>query len=328
MGAGSTHRVPNSEIVLKIQFGLMGGLGNQLFQMSAALNIAKGCNQKVILNPNFGHIRNNENGKPEILSYTLPPEIIVTKRGIQSRWISKLFGHARKIGVSPIGIEKSIPYRIFINFLSRCQAVLLVGFKSQINFIDEVGYHEIGKVAKNTIYIGYFQSYKYLITDDIKADLMNLITCEFEETQKFYKKLRENTNPLVVHIRLGDYLNESNFGIVSSEYYKAAIQREFKTELYDSIWLFSDELNHALDMIPIEFKPKVRLVGEAQNSSAATLEIMRLGKGFVIGNSTYSWWGATLSRTPNARVTAPTPWFKGMPEPRELIPPHWERIQA
>lgn len=312
---------------MKIQFGLMGGLGNQLFQLTAALNVAKSTNQKVILNPNFGHVRVNVVGKPELLSYTIPPELIIKERGFQSHWISKLFGHARKIGISPAGIEKLFPYKIFIYMLSKFQTFLLVGPNTQIKFIDEVGYQDLGEISRNSIFLGYFQSYKYLNSKDIKNELMKLHTPEFREAQEFYKELREISNPLVVHIRLGDYLQESNFGVASREYYKVAIERAFETGLYDSIWLFSDEPDRAFEMIPEEFESQVRSVGEAQDSSAATLEIMRLGKGFVIGNSTFSWWGAMLSRTPNPKVFAPTPWFQGMPEPRDLIPPHWERIQ-
>ena len=313
---------------MKIQFGLMGGLGNQLFQTSAALNIAKKYNQNVILNPNFGHVRENAHGSPEILSFNLPTDLVVVKRGILSNWIPRLFGHARKIAISPAGFEKYAFYKILINMLSRAQAILLAGLGAQIRFIEEVGFHEFEEISDSTIFVGYFQSYKYLIEGDTKVSMMSLSCSEYIEIQEYYKKLRLNTNPLVVHIRLGDYLKESEFGVVTEKYYQSAVETEFQTGLYDSIWLFSDDFNLAKNMIPNQFKPKVRMVYEAQESSAATLEIMRLGKGYVIGNSTFSWWGATLSHTAGARVTAPSPWFQGMDEPIELIPPHWQRIQV
>jgi hypothetical protein len=56
---------------------------------------------------------------------------------------------------------------------------------------------------------------------------------------------------------------------------------------------------------------------------------MRLGHGFVIANSSFSFWGAMLAnRSEDIDVVAPEPWFSGMPEPRDLIPPNWLREKA
>ena len=101
-----------------------------------------------------------------------------------------------------------------------------------------------------------------------------------------------------------------------------------KTNLYDSIWLFSDEFEKALSFIPEKYLDIVKCVSEAQKSSAATLEIMRFGVGYIIGNSTFSWWGATLSHSLYPKVIAPEPWFKGMREPKDIIPTDWLRIPA
>lgn len=313
---------------LKIQFGLMGGLGNQLFQMSAALKVAHEYKQTVTLNPNFGHVRINAQGDPEILSFKLPINLLVARRGFQSSWIPKLFGHARKITISPIGFERFTAYKFLINVFSQLQVFFLIGPGGRIQLIEEVGFHEIEKISESTIFLGYFQSYRYSMDKTIRESLMSLSTSEFIEIQNVYRKIRSESNPLIVHVRLGDYLNEESFGILSKDYYGEAIESEFQTGLYDSIWLFSDDFRLAIEMIPERFQSIVRNVSEAQESSAATLEIMRLGKGFVIGNSTFSWWGATLAHTEMARVAAPSPWFRGMGEPRELIPPHWRRIQV
>jgi len=61
------------------------------------------------------------------------------------------------------------------------------------------------------------------------------------------------------------------------------------------------------------------------NSSASTLEAMRFGRGYVIANSTFSWWGAYLSHTDHAEVIAPDPWFQGMDSPDSLIPRNWQK---
>ena len=62
-------------------------------------------------------------------------------------------------------------------------------------------------------------------------------------------------------------------------------------------------------------------------SSITTLEKMRCGSAYIIGNSTFSWWGSFLSHSINPPTIAPEPWFTGMNDPNELIPPEWIRMR-
>jgi hypothetical protein len=55
---------------------------------------------------------------------------------------------------------------------------------------------------------------------------------------------------------------------------------------------------------------------------------MRNMKGYVIGNSTFSWWAARLKYDHSAVVVAPVPWFKSMNDPEGLIPGDWITIEA
>jgi len=83
----------------------------------------------------------------------------------------------------------------------------------------------------------------------------------------------------------------------------------------------------ARNFLPADLVLPIRLVGQVNNSTALTFEIMRLGYGYVIANSTFSWWAAYLSRNLNSSVVSPDPWFTGIPEPTYLIPKGWKRIQ-
>ena len=130
-------------------------------------------------------------------------------------------------------------------------------------------------------------------------------------------------NPLVVHLRLGDYLLESSFGVPPKSYYQESISELMATGIYGKVWLFSDDLKKAQEYLSPELLITARVIGNVDDSTVATLEAMRHGKGYVIANSTFSWWGAFLSYENNPVVVAPTPWFQGMDSPQELIPPHW-----
>jgi hypothetical protein len=313
---------------MKSQVALMGGLGNQLFQLAAGLCISLENGNVLELNPNLSNCRKNMNGEPEILSYSLPRSVVTLEENLSKYWLGKLFGHSRKIQATPVGFEANISYQAVIGFLVRSQTRKLLGRNGQVIFFSEVGYVEIPKGLKNAIYFGYFQSYKYLSNNRILIQMMELTSDEYPEVQEFYKTLSLNTSPLVVHVRLGDYRTESNFGLVSKKYYSEAIKSQMETNQFDSIWLFSDEPDEAVTVVPPEYISKIRVVTECANSSAATLEIMRLGKGYVIANSTFSWWGAILSHTHNPKVISPDPWFRGMSEPKDLIPPDWIRFKS
>jgi hypothetical protein len=312
---------------MKTQLALMGGLGNQLFQLAQSIEISSRKNgQKIHLNPNLGHYRTNSLGQPEICSFDIPPEIVVLDKRFYRKWLGKLLGHRRKIMLNPVGIEKIAIYRYLLSIIVFAHTFLILGSRGRVQIIEEIGFQDTQLFNQNTIYMGYFQTFRY--SESTQSKLMKLSSRENEETQAAYKGLAKQSSPLVVHIRLGDYLLESNFGVPSSDYYEISIQRQMSTNVYDSIWLFSDNFERAISFIPKEYKSLVRCVDEAQKSSAATLEIMRLGKGYVIGNSTFSWWGAKLSYQENPIVIAPDPWFQGMPEPKELIPPEWQRVKA
>ena len=72
----------------------------------------------------------------------------------------------------------------------------------------------------------------------------------------------------------------------------------------------------------------VRWINSVDASVASTLQAMRLGHGYVVANSSFSWWAAFLSFNGASEVVAPSPWFKGMDDPKDLIPPNWSQVDA
>ena len=129
-------------------------------------------------------------------------------------------------------------------------------------------------------------------------------------------------------MRLGDYLSEGGFGIPGQNYYQEAISRQLSDDKFNKIWLFSDEPEKAVKFLPKDLGVGLRVIEPSDLSSAETLEIMRYGHGYVIGNSTFSWWGAFLSHSENPRVCYPYPWFKDHKAPRNLMPKEWEGLNA
>jgi hypothetical protein len=133
---------------------------------------------------------------------------------------------------------------------------------------------------------------------------------------------------LVVHVRLGDYKSEQDFGMPGYQYYENAINLALATETFTEVWIFSDEISLAKRKLAISTGLFIRWVGDEELTTAETFEIMKSGKGFIIANSSFSWWAARLSRTKDPLVISPEPWFKNLKEPDNLVPLEWVRLDA
>ena len=62
------------------------------------------------------------------------------------------------------------------------------------------------------------------------------------------------------------------------------------------------------------------------NSIGSTLALFRYGAGYVIANSSFSWWAAWSRHDRTAKVIHPKPWFVGLDTPLNLTPPDWESL--
>jgi len=308
----------------KVVLSLTGGLGNQLFQLAAALSVAKGG--KVLLDQSIGKPRENESGLPEIASYELPKNIELSPKKTTNFIMCKVSGFMLRNGVSPKPIEELSLSRGILKFIWR--ATTFISLRSNVRPLAGlgVGFFELPESRHKKLMYGYFQSYRW--PDSVKAELLTLKPKTKPPALSSLESLSELEKPLVVHIRLGDYRNEPNFGLLRQEYFRKATEELWSTQNYGKIWLFSDEPSEALKYFPLGLLDHIRVVSEFQNSASLTLESMRLGHGYVISNSTFSWWGAYLTHNPGATVIAPAPWFNSLDDPIDLVPPAWHRTSS
>jgi hypothetical protein len=305
---------------------LTGGLGNQLFQLAAGLSV---CNQwSLQIDWVLGKPRLNNLGFPEVDSFHLPEHITLSDSKKSRMFFAKTAGFYLRQGVEPRKYEKSKG----VTYLTRIATgiVLSIYFKKTVfpYSINGVGFTSLRNQIKRNLLIGYFQSCRWMESPSVSAQMCGLKLKEESSEVAEYRNLAETEIPLVVHIRLGDYKGEDAFGIPDIEYYRSAIKDQLQLNQYRKIWAFSDEPDLA-EVVLRDFDPEfIRWIPEIANSTAQTFEVMRYGRGYVIANSSFSWWGAALSYNMGAPVIAPTPWFKKMKEPAYLIPAHWTRLPA
>jgi hypothetical protein len=193
---------------------------------------------------------------------------------------------------------------------------------------DGVGYDSIDPQGNKNLFVGYFQSYRWLESPDVRKKMHSLRLVKPSPKILKYLQLANVEAPLVVHFRFGDYKNEHSFGIPHSNYYKVAIERELSTNKYNKVWVFSDEPILAASVLKFLPPSIIRWIPEIDNSASQTFEVMRFGNGYIIANSTFSWWGAMLSYNKNSNVIAPFPWFRKLQIPLDLIPKDWALVNA
>jgi len=302
---------------------LTGGLGNQLFQYAFGLYHAN--NRNLILEYGLGVPRLNKNLLPEICSFNLSKTAIIEVKP-KTYFIKKSFNYFLRSSTKP----QLANFRKHSRFLLIlwCNMIFSRFYKERIrlNVAQNIGYYSDTRNRNCNFYIGYFQSCFWPNEGYVKKQLKKLYISAPSSELRFYKKLAKKESPLIVHIRLGDYKAQENFGILSQQYFETAINFHLRQRNYESIWFFSDEPSIAKNIVKINDKIKTRWIPEVGQSAAETLEVMRHGKGYVISNSTFSWWAAFLSYNENAIVVAPSPWFKAKSQPKMLIPNNWVMI--
>ena len=304
----------------RIFVSLTGGLGNQLFQLASGI---ANSSDRVELVSYLGNPRLSMSGNPDLFSYELPPCVSIAKKKKVDFFSNKLVRLLLRLSSKTVMKDSD-------TFLKKCTilfSTLILSFKIgariAIKVSNGLGFSKLVIPPRDTLLVGYFQSYRWASETQVLIALKKLkLVIESPEVSR-YMNLADREKPLAVHVRLGDYKNEPTIGVLSKEYYEKAIENILSEGQYGAIWLFSDELELAGEIIAKCSALPVRMIPTVNESAAATLEVMRFCKGYVIANSTFSWWGAFLSYTPNASVIVPKPWFKGIKDPRDLIPPHW-----
>ena len=305
---------------------LTGGLGNQLFQLANAISLDP--EREVLLESTLGKPRCNSEGLPDIHSFCLPDRVQFMPRSRFSLLASKTAGYLLRSGIAPKRWETK---RLFQKATILMGSVVLsIYFRRRLTILrgHGIGYSAVIPRIRTEFVIGYFQSFRFTMNIHSFNEIKCLSLAKRNEGIESFKELATLEQPIVVHFRFGDYKLEDFFGIPGPAYYKKALEEMTHMYPHSKIWVFTDEVEAAEKAFPTDHASKARWFTDKSLTSAETLEIMRLGKAYVIANSTFSWWGAMLSNSENPMVICPNPWFKSQAEPLDLIPAHWKRVPA
>lgn len=140
-----------------------------------------------------------------------------------------------------------------------------------------------------------------------------------EELFDVEKKMFCNHNEmLAVHVRRGDYVSDKKvsemYNVCSLEYYKMAVDSILAEDSsVKAVLVFSDDPLWAKKNL--KFSIKTLYVDPVKEPSWSDMIRMSLCQHFVISNSSYSFWAATLGEKTRSIKCAPESWYKGVSTP-------------
>jgi hypothetical protein len=220
---------------------LMGGLGNQLFQLAFAEKLAQ------------------ETGRTmSMLNYESPHTV-----HSKTQYFQSIFSDFRTCPIL------SSPYLTF----------------NETSFGRIVSLPPISE-SPRVFADGYFQNWKYV-------------------SPSFIERLRlpvtPSTDTAFLHIRGGDYVNNSYHNLGLEKYYEKALKLFPSDTLF---YVFTNDLEYARTMEFLKDRPHCFIIADEVMSLAM---MSRCSRGGICANSSFSWWGAFLN--PNRTLVMPGSWF-------------------
>jgi hypothetical protein len=278
-----------------IYIEIMGGLGNQLFQIFCG--IAYSLEYKVPFKINIS--------KFDLVS---PLDNISKRPTYWNNFLSNLskFTYQEQIPI-PTFIEKT--HFKFTKMPYITQDFKLYGYYQSYKYFDEQ-YSSICKMI----------------------NLDNKKTIIFEKHKELFSDVKK---PISIHFRIGDYIkNQAMHPILSISYYINCINY-LKSQIIDLehnyyLLIFgeicdNEKIKHAIEYIKTQYNITIMLCDYAIPDYEQLL-LMSLTSHNIIANSTFSWWGAYFNNNVNKIVCYPSIWNGSNNNVNDLFPKDWIKI--
>lgn len=189
--------------------------------------------------------------------------------------------------------------------------------------------------------VGYFQSYKYFESQqDIIYRLLKLEEKKSDVIQKYSELFGDLSNESVaIHFRLGDYKQKRYYHpVMNYEYFEKSLDHIVATsvKLKRVFYLCESEDNEYVESKIELFRdkyPELEYIKVPDNiPDYEQVIVMSLASHNIMSNSTFSWWGAYLNSNPEKIVCYPSVWFgeyyEHTHDHRDMMHNTWVRIES
>jgi len=160
----------------------------------------------------------------------------------------------------------------------------------------------------NCYYVGNFISHKYWKEDP--SIILSWVSTQIYS--KFDQPMRDSSNSIGVHVRRGDYIENSKVrnlhGYCTDEYYLKSIERILELDSSVTGVVLSSDSFEKTSFLRENIIDLGLTVQELKKlDPLETLKRLSISKYFIGSNSTFSWWAAALN--PKKISIFPTDWF-------------------
>lgn len=190
---------------------------------------------------------------------------------------------------------------------------------------------DYGNVTRNEdgFYDGYWQNENNFLP--IRDKILEAFSFpKFNDNKNIeLAELITNKRAVSCHVRRGDYLKDSLYGVCTSEYYVKAIDEINKKVSPELYCVFSDDIKWCkenLGEIIGKDKDIVFVDWNKGENSFRDMQLMSLCNHNIIANSSFSWWGAWLNNHEDKVVIAPSVWMN-KPMVNDPLCDSWIRIK-
>lgn len=278
-----------------IQLHLMGGLGNQMSQVAFGYFLAKRDGHRLQVEATSYKTYKR---RPCSIQKMQLDEIITVERELHglsfkcTRLIQECYHVINRI----LAPRKELP-----TFIKKAFMKFGHVYSCDSNYID------IPCQKGNVDIYGYYLIEPYF--HDIYDDICRIFKVKEEflsaETIAMAKTIENSTNPIAISLRLQkDYTEDPVMCVCTTNYFLNGIKILREKFPESTFFIFADDINEAKKIDLGIDGTYVEGVSDVEG-----MHLMQRCNHFVISNSSFSWWGAYLSRNKDKIVIAPDRWI-------------------
>jgi len=172
------------------------------------------------------------------------------------------------------------------------------------------------------IYAGYWQNKKYF-NDNVNN--LNFSKIELSKKNEELLARISDTNSVSIHIRRGDYLMEKYAPIYCNvctiDYYNEAIAYIENKLGKPAYYVFSDDMSWVKENFRI--RNATYIDWNTGADSFYDMYLMSFCQHHIIANSSFSFWGARLSKNQDGINIYPSKWYNSVYKAPDIFPENW-----